>query len=174
MPGFSQHARVSGGDTVVAALRQHLMGAVELVEEAVQDAQEDFLARQRDAAEADPQWAPLAKHMGAWEDEDGNFAHGVQGDDQAVIQAGRLEYGDVEHPPQLVHQLGRPGRDHLEDPDPDRRRVEDEADVAVEATHDHAPAWAAEGRGLPGPLRLRSRARPAPRRVHHLHARARR
>jgi len=82
------------------------MGAVELVEEAVQDAQEDFLARQRDAAEADPQWAPLAKHMGAWEDEDGNFAHGVQGDDQAVIQAGRLEYGDVEHPPSALIRMG--------------------------------------------------------------------
>lgn len=106
MTGFLQRATVSGGDSVVAALRQHVMGAADLVADAVASEQEDFVSRQQQAAQDDPQWSGLAQQMHSWEDPDGNFAHGVEGDDEAVTKAGLLEYGDLDHPPTAFLRMG--------------------------------------------------------------------
>lgn len=106
MTGFNSAARVSGGASVTGALRNYLGNAVELVQEAVQAEQEEFLARQQGRAEGDPQWSGLAQHVGSWEDGDGNFAHGVRGDEQAVIQAGLAEYGDDKNPPSPLLRMG--------------------------------------------------------------------
>lgn len=106
MPGFNQRARVSGGDSVTGALRSYVAQAADLVAEAVQDEQEDFAARQQEEAQNDERWAPLARTLSTWEDEDGNFAHGVRGDDQAVTQAGMVEYGDETNAPSPFIRMG--------------------------------------------------------------------
>jgi hypothetical protein len=106
MSGFNQRARVSGGDSVTDALRDYVAQAADVVAEAVQDEQEDFAARQQAEAEDDERWAPLASTLSTWEDEDGNFAHGVRGDDQAVAQAGMVEYGDETNAPSPFIRLG--------------------------------------------------------------------
>ena len=106
MTGFSQRAQVSGGSSVVGALRAYLDNAVAVVEEAVQEEQDDFVARQRDRAQGDDRWSALADQIHSWEDEDGNFAHGVRGDDQAVTNAGLAEFGDQRNPPSPLIRMG--------------------------------------------------------------------
>ena len=106
MSGFSQRAQVSGGSSVVDALRAYLDNAVAMVEEAVQDEQDDLVARQRGRAQGDDRWSALADQIHSWEDEDGNFAHGVRGDDQAVTAAGLLEFGDERNPPSPLIRMG--------------------------------------------------------------------
>lgn len=100
----SARGRVTGGNTVVDALRSYLDHAVSVVIESVQDEQEQLAERQQDRAQEDPRWRELAQQMHSWEDEDGSFAHGVQGD--AVDMASRLEYGDEKNPPSPLIRMG--------------------------------------------------------------------
>jgi hypothetical protein len=105
MPGFNQRARVSGGDSVVQALRGYVADAAALVEEAVLAEQEDFVTRQQNRAQTDPLWSSLADQVNSWEDEDGNFALGVD-NPNAVAQAGLAEYGDGRNPPSPLIRMG--------------------------------------------------------------------
>lgn len=105
MPGFNQRAQVSGGSDVVSALRGYVANAAALVEEAVQAEQEDMVARQRSRAGQNPLWSDLAEQVNSWEDEDGNFALGVDNPD-AVAQAGRAEFGDMRNPPSPLIRMG--------------------------------------------------------------------
>jgi hypothetical protein len=104
MPGFNQRAQVAGN--VVEVLRGYVANAASVVAEAVQAEQEDFVSRQQSRAQDDPRWSGLAEQVNSWEDEHGNFAHGVNGDEQAVAQAGKIEYGDLEHPPAPLIRMG--------------------------------------------------------------------
>lgn len=105
MPGFNQRAQVSGGDSVVQALRGYVADAAALVEEAVTAEQEDMVARQRSRATDDPRWSGLSEQVNSWEDQDGNFAVGVDNPD-AVSQAGMLEFGDMNNPPSPLIRMG--------------------------------------------------------------------
>jgi hypothetical protein len=106
MPGFSQRARVSGGDSVVQALRSYVANAADLVADAVREEQEDLVSRQQDRAQADPRWSELASQVNSWEDDDGSFATGVRDDDDAVSKASRLEFGDEHNPPSPLLRMG--------------------------------------------------------------------
>ena len=106
MPGFSQRAQVSGGDSVIDALRQYLDDAVAVVTDAVQEEQQALVERQQERASEDDRWSELADQIHSWQDEEGNFAHGVRDDEQTVAQAGLLEYGDERNPPSPLIRMG--------------------------------------------------------------------
>jgi hypothetical protein len=105
MPGFNQRAQVSGGASVTGMLRNYVANAAALVADAVQDEQEDFLDRQRERAEGDERWSEIAQDIHSWEDEHGDFAHGVR-DEDAVSKASLLEYGDDKNPPAPLIRMG--------------------------------------------------------------------
>jgi len=106
MPGFNKRAQVSGGDAVVNALRGYISNAAALVAEAVQEEQEDLVARQQARAQEDPRWSELVQQVNSWEDDDGSFATGVRDDPDAVSKASQLEYGDEKNPPSPLLRMG--------------------------------------------------------------------
>jgi hypothetical protein len=105
MPGFNQRARVSGGDDVVEALRGYITNAAALVTDAVREEQEALVERQQQRAQVDDRWSEIADQISSWDD-DGDFAYGVQANDNAVALASMLEFGDETHGPSPLIRMG--------------------------------------------------------------------
>jgi hypothetical protein len=104
--GFSKPAQITGGEGIVAALRQQVAQVEALVNASVADEQEAFEERQQDRAAMDPRWAALAGDFGSWEDEEGNYAFGVPDEAPGAVQAGLLEYGGHDQAPVPLMRMG--------------------------------------------------------------------
>jgi hypothetical protein len=102
----SARGRVTGGASVVGALRSYIEQAANVVAEAVQDEQEHLAERQQERVQQNPLWSEISDQLRSWEDDDGNYATGVLGDDVVLDRASRLEYGDEKNPPSPLIRMG--------------------------------------------------------------------